>query len=162
MLIDFFRPECKTTTQAPLFGLCDDEATCAYIDTDSPTDWLGEIMNKTEKEIEFVAIDKCLNIKDKEGNQESTCDCLLRNGKQLIFVELKSWKKGGWVKKGREQIVKTIALFKTTHKIDKYEVKAHICNNRKPFSNSGHAVNIQKFKDETGYILSTNKTLVNE
>lgn len=98
METDFFKADCKTITQAPRFGLCDDESTYAHIDFDNPEIWLGEVMNKGEKEIEFVAVDKCLEINDEGGNQKSTCDCLLRSGNQLIFVELKSKRKGSWVK----------------------------------------------------------------
>jgi|SRR5690625_289272 len=159
MSVDFFKTECKSTINSPKFGLCDNEEKHAYIDTDYPDDWLGEVNNSKKKEVDFIAIDKCLNIIDSSGNQESTCDCLLRSGKQLIFVELKSRKRGRWVRIGREQITKTITLFKKSHSIEQYKVEAHICNNKRPRSHIGHAVNIQQFKDETGYILSTNKTI---
>ena len=159
MTIEFFKESCKSSTRASQFGLYDNEATYASIVIENHEIWQGEVENSKEKKVVFFAIDKCLEIKDENGNLESTCDCLLKQEKQLIFVELKSWKKGRWVKEGREQITNTISLFKKSNIIDEYQVKAHICNNKRPRSHTGHAVNIQQFKDETGFILSTNNKI---
>jgi hypothetical protein len=98
--------------------------------------------------------DNCLKIKRVDGNLESTCDGVLKESQNLIFVELKERGGGSWFGDGRKQITNTINLFKASYDIANFaSVSAYVCNRLKPLSNSGRATSIQMFKDATGYVL---------
>ena len=155
MSINFFQPDCKSDSSRTEFGICDDVPNSpAYIDETDRLKWIGIVKNPHKKYTEFYAIDNCLNLRKEDGNLESTCDGVLKESTNLIFVELKERGSGKWFGKGREQITNTINLFKANHDISAFSsVSAYVCNNLKPFANSGRAVSIQKFKDDTGFLL---------
>lgn len=157
MLINFFQDCCKTESNKLEFGLCDDiDNPHAYIDEFDNKRWIGIVENPDGKKIEFFAIDNCIEIKKPNGTDQSTCDGVLKENSNLIFIELKERKTGKsrWFKKGREQLTSTIEVFKQNNDISNYtSVKAFICNKLRPLSHSGKAANIQKFYDDTGFIL---------
>lgn len=163
MAIDFFQNKCKNTTSASDFGLCDDPpppSKPAYIDTTDTTKWIGIVENNQNKEVDFIAIDACIDIKRPNGEQENRCDGLLSYDNSLIFVELKSRDGGQWVKKGREQLTITINHFKNNYDINSYDdVYGNVCNSLRPISNVGHATNIQQFHDDTGLVLKTDSKI---
>ena len=79
---------------------------------------------------------------------------------RAIFVELKERGTGRWLGKGREQLTATIQKFKLVNDINFFIlVEAYVCNKLKPSFHVAHAVNIQKFKDDTGLILKTSNTI---
>ena len=89
---------------------------------------------------------------------ESRCDGILSYLNNLIFVELKERKKGQWFKKGREQLTVTIKRFKSECDLNTYDrVEAYVCNSLKPLSNMGQKENIQRFRDETGLSLKSQR-----
>lgn len=163
MPINFFENTCKTTSTKIEFGLCDDPPPAenpAYIDENDTSKWIGIVKNNSNKEIDFIAIDACIDIRKPNGKLESRCDGLLSFDNNLIFVELKSREGGKWLKKGREQLTITINNFKSNYDITKYDdVYGNVCNGLRPQSHSGHAVNIQQFFDETGLVLKGDRII---
>ena len=156
MPIDYFS-NCKTTSNKQEFGLCDDQPPAsnpAYIDEIDSLKWIAKVKNKENKEINFNAIDNCIDIRRDDGTMDSRCDGLLSFENDLIFIELKERKGRGWLKKGREQLTATILRFKQECDITKFSnVKGFVCNSLKPLTHSGQFTNIQKFKDCTGFKL---------
>ncbi len=92
MPINFFDLHCKFTSTKRKFGLCDESAS-AYIDEEARNKndkWIAEIRNPNEIQVDFYAIDNCIEIKKANGDMESRCDGMLYYNKTLIFVELKN------------------------------------------------------------------------
>ena len=163
MTIDFFVNNCKTNSSKIEFGLCDDPppvSNPAYIDEDDDSKWIGIVKNKNNKEVEFIAVDACIDIRKPDGNLESRCDGLLSFDNDLIFVELKFREGGKWLKKGREQLTITVNNFKANYNILDYDnVYGNVCNSLRPLSHSGHAANIQQFYDETNLVLKSDNII---
>jgi len=157
MPINFLDPNCSTNSNNPTFGLCDDPPPSnapAYIDEINPTIWIAKVNNPRSENITFFAIDNCVNVLRPDGTLDSRCDGVLSYIDNLIFVELKSRQSGKWLQKGRKQLTTTIDNFKLNHNISQYSnVEGYVCNNLKPLAHTGQASNIQKFKDDTGFIL---------
>lgn len=158
MSIDFFDTTHKTSSNSLEFGLCDDlPKQPAYIDNNihnKVSKWIGIVNNLNAKNVDFYPIDNCLEIKRPNGELESRCDGMLHQDNNLIFVELKD-RGSNWLKKGCEQLVKTINVFKIYHDISNYsKIEAYVCNKQKPLFNTGNITHIQKFKDDTGSILN--------
>lgn len=85
---------------------------------------------------------------------ENRCDGMLHYDNNIIFVELKDRAYRGWLGDGRNQLTKSIAVFKDHNNINDYsKVYAYISNKQRPISKSAHINEIQKFKDDTGFIL---------
>lgn len=156
MPIDYFS-DCKTESIKKEFGLCDDQPPAqnpAYIDQEHSHKWIGIVKNPLEKNICFNAIDNCIDIRRSDNTMDSRCDGVLSFQKNLIFVELKERKGGQWLKEGREQLTATIKRFKQECNITQFKsVKGYVCNNLRPLAHAGQAINIQQFKDDTGFIL---------
>lgn len=163
MPINFFINNCKSSSNKKEFGLCDDPpppSLPAYIDELDKSKWIATINNRNSKKVDFIAIDACIDIRKADGNLESRCDGLLAYDNDLIFVELKSREGGQWLKKGREQLTITVDNFKDNYNISQYnDVSANVCNSLRPQSHSGHAVNIQRFFDDTGLVLRADSTI---
>lgn len=161
--MDFFKDRCKTSSHKGQFGLCDDTpppARPAYIDDSDNEQWIATINNPKLYKVDFYAIDNCVQILRDDGRDESRCDGFIYFNNSIVFIELKSREGGQWVKKGREQLTKTINIFKQDHPFNNFNtVSASVCNNLRPRFNIGHMQNIQKFKDETGIILKTEDTI---
>lgn len=165
MPIDFFTTACRSISNKKTFGLCDDPppaSTPAYIDENNTDKWIGIVNNKNEHTVHFYAIDHCVEILRADGKIESRCDGLLCCEKKMIFIELKSRRKKGstWLKEGCNQLKTTIDIFKKNVNESHYHsIEAYVCNSLKPRANQGHAVQIQKFKDETGFNLNTKQVI---
>ena len=156
MPIDYFL-SCRTNSNKIEFGLCDDQpplSNPAYIDEDEPIKWVGVVKNSEKKEINFNAIDNCIDIRRDDNTMDSKCDGVLSYEDKLIFIELKEREGGQWLKKGREQLTATINRFKHEVDVTQYSsIKGYVCNSLRPQAHFGQATNIQKFKDDTGYNL---------
>ena len=163
MPIDFFINNCKSSSNLVEFGLCDDPPPAnnpAYIDEVDDTKWIGVVKNKDNREVDFIGIDACIDIRKPDGKMESRCDGLLSFDNDLIFVELKSREGGQWFQKGRKQLTITVNAFKSNYDINQYNsVYGNVCNSLRPQSHSGHAANIEQFKDETGLILKGDRII---
>ncbi len=163
MPVNFFKEECKTESNNQEFGICDDPPPAtdpAYIDENNRSKWVAIVKNLQKREVEFYAIDHCVPIFKEDGNMESRCDGMLLYSNNLIFIELKERKKGQWFKKGREQLTITIKRFKSGNDLTSYnKIEAYVCNSLKPLANTGQFENIQKFKDDTGLILKSARSV---
>ena len=163
MPIDFFVNNCKTNSSKIEFGLCDDAPPAsnpAYIDENDNSKWIGVVRNKNNKNVDFIAIDACIDIRKSDGKLESRCDGLLSFEKDLIFVELKCREGGSWLKKSRVQLTITVNKFKENYNISDFKnVHGNVCNSSRPISHSGHAANIQQFYDETNLVLKSEQII---
>jgi len=156
MQINFFDVRCKTKSNSKKFGLCDDpppDTKPAYIDENDKSKWIAFVSNPSNKDVDFYAIDHCINILRPNGKMENRCDGMLHYDKNIIFVELKDRAYRGWLGDGIEQLTKSIAVFKIHNNISDYSVDAYISNKQRPISKSAHNAEIQKFKNDTGLIL---------
>ena len=163
MPVDFFIPGCKTTTVKNKFGLCDDPPPAkspAYIDEDTPEEWIAEVENENEFSVDLYAIDNCIGILRPNGEMESRCDCMLHYNNSLIFAELKDRASSGWLSKGSKQVSITISKFKESHNINDFDkVEAYVCNKQRPLAIMGSNTTVQKFKDETGLTLIPDRNI---
>lgn len=163
MSINFLDPNCSTNSNNREFGLCDDpppSKSPAYIEEIDQTIWIAKVNNPNTEKVTFFAIDNCVEVLRADGKMESRCDGVLSYSNNLIFVELKSRKSKKWFKGGREQLTTTIKNFMLHHDISEYsKVEAYVCNKLRPLAHTGQAANIQKFKDDTGFILKGKRAI---
>lgn len=158
MPINFFDGACKTESNKIEFGICDGlhlSKIPAFIDDSNPSEWIGKVINPSNKDVDFYAIDNCVEILKADGvSQESSCDGMLHFYNCIVFVELKKRGGSGWLKKAREQLSITIKKFTLDYDLLDFEkVEAYACNGLKPFANKGNNIELQKFKDDTGLIM---------
>lgn len=159
MGINFFDENCQSQTNQSKFGLCDDPPPSnnpAYIDTEDSNKWIAIVENNQELEVIFTAIDNCIEILRPDGKMDSRCDGMLTYEGKIIFVELKQRKytNSVWIEDGEKQLRKTIAVFIKDNDLDSYKSKkAYIANNKKPQFQYSHKEKMQKFKNDTGFIL---------
>lgn len=159
MPINFFEAKCSETTNAALFGLCDDpppDKNPAYVDYDgvNKAGWIAEVDNKGGIDVTFTAIDNCIEILRADGTEESRCEGYLTYPDTIIFVELKDRESRGWVAKGRDQLLKTIELFESNHGADLYvHRRAHIANRQRPAFMVSYQQVINDFKIANGFTL---------
>lgn len=164
MSINFFKNDCKTSSNNTEFGICDEPKPStdpAYIDNSNLSEWIAIVKNSKNEEINFYAIDNCIEILRENGeDKESRCDGFLHYDNNIIFVELKDRGSSGWLKKGREQITITINKFLENNSFDDFNtVEAYVCNKQRPLAITGNNTEIQKFKDDTGLILNISKNI---
>ena len=165
MPVNFLETKCQETTNAELFGLCDDAPPSiepAYINYDriSQSAWIAEVEDKALLDVTFTAIDNCIEIKRADGTDESRCDGFLTYDNTIIFVELKDRMSRGWIAKGLNQLVVSIANFEASHGFEKYNNKrAHIANLQRPFFESGFQAIIDEMKKANGFILEVQRKI---
>lgn len=149
MAINFFKAECITKSSKDVFGIYDIPP--ATIDFENEDVWIAWVDNEKEIEITFIAVDKCLDIPDEEGER---CEAIISYNETLTFIELKDRDGGRWAGKSRDQLINTIRLFKRDVGLDGYrKFYGHIANKQRPYFKSGGMSFYQKFVDETGFIL---------
>ena len=84
MPINFFKQICKTESSEINFGICDNlKNKGAYIDENNKSNWISIVSNPDQKEIEFYAIDNCVEIRRANGEMESRCDGVLKESSNL-------------------------------------------------------------------------------
>lgn len=154
---------CKSVTAATIFGLCDDPPPSdlpAYLDLTDSNKWIAQVDNPRGVEVVFKAIDNCVPIFRLNGSMESRCDCMLLHENIMTFVELKDRASSGWIAKGRNQLIITILNFIADNDITIYaKVEAYICNKQKPLTVVNISTELQKFKNETGFILKVDRKI---
>lgn len=161
MEIDFFKSQCQSASNKKLFSLCDeqDNKGPAYIDENNKNNWIVEVENKEQKEVHFVAIDNCIEIRrDDVTKMEKRCDGMLWYETSIVFVELKDRvsKKNtnAWVKAGEKQLKRTIEYFEKTEQSNNFrEKRAYIANKAHPIFKESQLQRMKSFKQETGYTL---------
>ena len=161
----FFQSSCKSISDKSVFGLCDDPPpaeTSAYIDENDTSKWIGVANNSLNKDVNFYAIDHCIEILRDNGDLESRCDRMLHFDNDLIFVELKDRHSSKWLSTGRKQLEITIDIFKLNNtQISNFNsIKAYVCNKQRPLFHSNYKKEIQKFKDKTGFILNVKREIM--
>ncbi|NCU05226.1 MAG: hypothetical protein GXC73_14700 [Chitinophagaceae bacterium] len=159
MSINFSEAKCQTFSRRKLFGLCDDPppaSKAAYIKEGDGGSWIAVVVNDDEYDVTFTAIDNCIEIKRPDKKMAKRCDGMLTYNSNVVFVELKQ--RGGkgadWVKDAEEQLRTTIGYFELEDEAENYETKeAYIANSERPKFKSSQAVRMDKFLEETGYVL---------
>lgn len=166
MSIDFFKGDCRETTNSAVFGLCDDEdiypaETPAYIDEEDPSKWIAQVNNLRQVEVTFTAVDHCIEgIVRANGDKDNQCDAMLAFEDSVMFVELKTGSAGGWVTKGKLQLATTIGHFHANNNLAPHISKlAHIANSARPLFAKSYLSIIQEFKDDTDYILNIDRQI---
>lgn len=155
MPIDFFEPTVRASTDAELFGLCDDETlpgqvpAPAYLDIQNPFAWIGEVENPSKMTVDFYPVDNHLAIFREDGSIENKCDCLLHYNNSVHFIELKERQFSGWVSSACRQLKATINCFSQNYNISEYNLKAQICNKARPNFSQNYMISMEKFEDET-------------
>ena len=149
-MINYNLKECLSITQEKKFGICDDnDKSPAYINSDNEKIWIAHVKNEKELEIQFTAIDNCIKIKKENGDDESSCDGMLRYNSNIVFVELKN-KRKSWITDGAKQLLISIKIFFENNEINMYKKKmAFLCNSQHPHFHYGHQELMQKFSNET-------------
>ncbi len=163
MSMNFFVPRCQTSTNAALFGICDDPpppSNPAYIDTIDHSKWIATVENANQKELIFIAIDNCIEIFRTDGSMDSRCDAMIVYQDKIIFIELKDRQSSGWLSKGELQLKNIIGIFAANYDLAAYTSKtAYVSNKSRPNFQSGQMTRIEKFKDDTGFILKVSTTI---
>lgn len=134
MSINFQAAACQEALNNSIFGLCDDnDGTKAYTDTDTEnkSNWIATVENKSQKEIIFTAIDKCV-IKDNEYCGRGRCDGMLTTDEHIYFMELKNRAKS-CINAAIEQLESTINFFIEENDMAAFRYKkAFVCNKKHP------------------------------
>ncbi|HEX3009680.1 MAG TPA: hypothetical protein VHO90_18895 [Bacteroidales bacterium] len=166
MSINFFDTKCIDKSNRKLFGLCDDlPDNRAYLDEQNGSKWIAVVVNDYQYDVNFIAIDKCLKTLRIDGTQDKRCDGLLTHEKTVTFVELKEI--GGfstsWIKDGEQQLRTSIGYFEKIEEAKNYTVKkAYIANNEHPKARTSQAIRMEKFRNDTGYILRIENRIILE
>lgn len=169
MAIEFFLEECKDSTNAKVFGLCDAPAPAqspAYISPNGnhKAQWLAQVINKEQKMVDFYAIDHCVSI-PKTGTpkkEESRCDGLLVTENYYKFIELKDCKlrNKDWRVKGKAQLATTIGVFKNNYSsIPIKNISAQLCN-KKHLVTPIYQDSQDEFLAKTGIVLTIKQQIV--
>jgi len=150
MIADFSKPECRRITSEPLFGLCDDDSKLpAYIDLVNNTIWIATVINVSQKEITFTAVDNCIEIFRENGDIESRCDVMLTTDICLYLIELKN-KVSDWRSEGIDQLEATITALKNAESALFFSFrkrKAYVANRRHPHFVKVETEVMERFRD---------------
>lgn len=160
MQVDFFNSGCRSVSSKKEFGICDDvppHHSPAYIKEDEGEKWIAVVNNFYEEEIHFVAVDNCIPLKRKDGEDAQKCDGFLFFNETIIFVELKvrgDKESRKWKNEATEQLKETIHLFEKQEKAKQFDTKmAYIANKEYPKPNVNNKNRAERFFDDTGYTL---------
>ena len=167
MSMDFFSNNCKHSSNKRKFGLCDpidpngNTALPAYLDEENGEDWIATVLNNSEQDVDFFAIDHCVNFQQETRK----CDGMLLSDNMIAFVELKSrtGPSKAWLDDGEEQLEKTIRLFNEQNQTD--DIKniphkiAYIANKARPRSRTNQSIRMEKFLERTEYRLLIKATI---
>jgi len=122
-----FENACLEITQLAEFEIIDKQISRCILQKGHSEDGNLWVINKHQKEVFFLAIDKCLFF-DK-ADDPSRCDCALFDENRICFVEIKESNKSkrrDRRNKAIEQLAKTINLFKSLG-IDFPQFDALVC-----------------------------------
>lgn len=164
--MNFLEENCQTFSSKKIFGLCDPPAPStepAYIDEENGAEWIGVVVNEYRYDVTFTAIDHCIDVLTSDGMSAKRCDGVLTYNDAAIFVELKDRSTGGtgWVKEAEQQLLSSIHHFERTPNAAQYrEKRAYIANSSRPKFRSSQAQRMEKFRNETGYILRIENRII--
>jgi hypothetical protein len=167
MAIDFENPPIVTYSSKSKFGLCDDQPPLpkgpAYLDEDNGGKWVAVISNEPRFPVRFVPIDNSIEILRADGKSAKRCDGMMSFKQSVIFVELKEidMKGNDWIKKADEQLRTTIGYFEDEDYSKTFKIKkAYIANSERPKFRDSQQVRMEKFEDETGYVLRIENRII--
>lgn len=162
-MINFFPSKEICTTKQKEFGLCDAPAQSkAYIDHCNREEWIAVVYNENQKEIGFVPVDHCIDLRKPDGKMDNRCDCCLFHKDTIAFVELKRRKPkcSDWIKDGEKQLRSTIAHFENENVSKQFCKKsAYIANSMQPNGRRGQNERMERFFNDTGYVLRIKNTI---
>lgn len=167
MNIDFSLTQCRDHSNRKLFGICDDPppaTTRAYIDEANGARWIAIVENEYTYDVLFTAIDHCIEVPPRlDGRPSKRCDGMLTYNDTVIFVELKERAQFGadWIRDAEKQLKTTIAHFEATDLSEDFtDKKAYAANSEHPKSKQGYSVRLEKFFEDTGYVLRIENRIV--
>jgi hypothetical protein len=165
MSINFFIARCRNSSNQKLFGLCDVQRyRAAYLNEKDGTKWIAVVVNEFQYNVTFIAIDHCIVIQREDGiSMAKRCDGLLYYNTTIIFVELKERGALGndWVIDGEKQLRSSIGFFEATDDSVNYKKKkAYIANKEHPRFKQSQTGRMDKFLEETGYILRIENRII--
>ena len=158
-MIDFFPSEHITASKKERFGICDTDqfsTSKAYITEKKGEEWIAVVVNPYRESVNFVPIDHCIDLKRADGKMDPRCDGCLFYQTTLIFVELKAQtiKSNRWINDAEKQLRSTIKHFENESISGRFSTKkAYIANRCKPQIRSGQMQRMQRFFNDTGYVL---------
>ncbi len=163
MAIDFNKLGCSKNTNIDVFGICDDpppDRNPAYLDFAESENWIAWVDNQQCKDVLFTAIDNCIEIDRANGERESRCDGMLQYDVTLLFLELKDRDSSGWLGKARDQLKKTIEIFKNENGLNGFnKYYACVANKQRPRSVAAYSSLAEQFEDETGFIFKVDQII---
>lgn len=167
MKVNFFAQEHRKepVKQDSLLGICDpDGERPAYTTTEHTTDkWCATIQNNEKKRLQFIAVDKNIDILKPDGEQENRCDGMIfvADTKELSFVELKNYHVGGYIGSAEKQLLKTLEYFLANHHYEDFNNRrAFACNPRHPYFAFSARQRITEFYKLTHFRLFPQATIV--
>ncbi|MBN8651497.1 MAG: hypothetical protein KF763_04835 [Cyclobacteriaceae bacterium] len=164
MSVNFLAPTCQDISDKKVFGLCDDRPQQrAYLDETDGAKWVAVIANELRHTVTFTAVDHCITILKADGTMHKRCDGLLTYDNVVLFVELKE--RGGkgtnWIAEGYEQLRTTISHFEASDLPVLYTIKkAYIANGQRPKFRFTQTERMERFFQETGYVLRIERRIV--
>ena len=159
MSVNFNDAKCQTFSNNKIFGLCDDpppKINPAYINENNGATWIAVVENESRYEVTFTAIDNCIDTLRKNSEMKQRCDGMLTYKSTVIFVELKDRDAKGndWVEEAIPQLKSSINTFEDTKIADDFDRKlAYIANKQHPKFKSTQQNRMNKFFDDTSYVL---------
>ena len=164
--INFFDREYRLepVKQDAILGLCDPEGEQpAYStkDIDCGDKWCATVKNNDRKGIQFIAIDKNIDIRRPDGNLENRCDGMIyvEETRELSFVELKDYRVGG-LSTAEGQLLITIQYFLANHNYaDFHNRRAYACRPSHPHFMFSARQSIQEFYNKTHFRLMPQATI---
>jgi hypothetical protein len=164
--MSFFDSKYQYTSTKRKFGLCDDEPPPhlpAYLDENVGKKWIAVVMNDSQIEVKFVALDNSITLRKSTGQRDRCSDGLLTYFSTIIFVELTTGKNKNWKKDKDEQLRITIKHFERTKEALLYDTKqAYIANSSARISNPSYQTRMDIFLNDTGYDLRIKNRIVIE
>lgn len=157
--------DCESSSSKKKFGLCDDPPPAkkpAYIDENNGDKWIAIVINDLMHDVIFTAIDNCIEVKKADERMEKRCDGVLSYSSTIVFVELKQRGAPGseWVKDAEKQLRSTIDNFENKNPNKYIFKKAYIANSEHPKFKESQAMRMEKFSEETGYVLRIENRII--
>ncbi len=166
MSVQFFEARCSNQSNKKLFGLCDDPSPAtnpAYIDEEDGAKWIAIVDNEPRFNVQFIAIDNCIETLRVDGLMDKRCDGVLTHNSTVCFVELKqrTTKGPGWIKDAEEQLRTTIGYFEKEPEATAFKSKkAYIANSENPKFKINQARRMDQFYWDTKYVLRIENRIV--
>jgi len=135
----------------------------AYIDETNGENWISVVVNQPQNDVLFTAIDNCIEIFRPDRTMDKRCDGMLSFNDTVVFVELKQMNTMdvGWIKDGEKQLRTTIKYFEDEPLSKGFRVKkAYIANSERPKFRDSQQERMEKFEDETGYVLRIENRII--